>query len=154
MKKITHTIIIISLLPIIFNSCVAPPDQSNGTITLISSNSYGCIQEIPFNQISEEGILTWQYNNGKLDLFVHVDTQCDTKMIDTVNIRDNMITIMLEDTASVGSECACTFREIYNFRVDEYEDIKVQCLFKPFKAESFKLVLDRTLILDLENLND
>ncbi len=57
------------------------------------------------------------------------------------------------DNTDFSFECACTFREIYNFRVDEYEDIKVQCLFKPFKAESFKLVLDRTLILDLKNFN-
>jgi hypothetical protein len=154
MKKMTYLIIIRSLLSILFSSCVAPPDQSTGTITLITSQSVGCLQEIPSNQISEEGILTWQYNNGKLDLFVHVDTQCDTKMIDSVNVRENKITIMLEDTSSAGSECACIFREIFNFRVDEYEDIEVQCLFKPFKAESFKLVIDRNLILDRENYNN
>ena len=148
MNKMTYTSIMISLLHIILNSCVAPPEQSTGTISLISSNSYGCIQEIPFDQISDEGILTWQYNNGKLDLFLHIDTQCGTKMIDSVDVQDNMITLILEDTASVGSQCACIFRERYNFRVDEYEDIKVQCLFKSFMAESYKLVLDRTLILD------
>ncbi len=151
MTRSINAYIILSFLIFFNNSCVEDPGQSNGVITFISSQSYGCIQEIPFDQISDEGVLTWQWERGTLGLFVHVDTHCETNMIDSVNVKEDLITIMLEDTASVESNCACKFRETYYFRVDAFNEVKVKCLFKSIRSESFLLVIDRTLILEVEN---
>ena len=103
------------------------------------------------DQFSEDGILTWQYEGGSLGLFVHVTTHCATKMIDSLSIDNDLITIMLEDTASAEADCLCKFRQAYYFLVDEFKEIKVKCFFKSIKSDSFLLVIDRKLQLVNEN---
>jgi len=150
MRNQFNIYIILSLIGLFVNACNDNPGELSGVITFISADSYGCIQEIPLDQFSEEGILTWQYEEGRLGLFVHIDTHCETKMIDSVSVEEDLITIMLEDTASAEADCICKFREIYYFRVDEYKKVKVKCLFKSINSESFILVIDRRLQLEIE----
>ena len=77
-----------------------------------------------------------------------IDTHCDTKMIDSVTISEDLITIMLEDTTSVESDCICRYREVYYFQVDVYKEVKFKCFFKSINSESFILVIDRKLELE------
>ena len=152
MRRQPHIYIQLFLLIIFTSSCVEDPgDTPPGKITFISKDSYGCVQEIAVDQFSEEGILTWQYEEGRLGLFVHVITHCATKMTDSVFVDDELITIMLEDTASAEVDCLCKFREVYYFRVDEFKEIKVKCFFKSINSESFLLVIDRNLQLIKED---
>jgi hypothetical protein len=152
MKSQPNMYIPLFFLIIFFCGCIEDPgDSLSGTITLISKESQGCIQEIPVDQFSDEGILTWQYEEGSLGLFIHVLTHCETKMIDSVSVEEDLITIMLEDTASAEADCICKFRQIYYCRVDEFKEIEVKCFFKSFNSDSFLLVIDRKLRLVKED---
>jgi hypothetical protein len=126
-------------------------DPENAKIRFNSSQSFGCVQEIPIEEKTDDGILTWRYEPDLLELFIHVDTHCDSKLIHNVSINKDLITITLEDTVESNSSCICRYREEYRFNIEGYESINFKCYFKEFNASNHRLVIDRTLALDINN---
>ena len=144
MKKTIINILAFLILIFLSDSC-GLDSPGSAKIRFISSETSGCLQEISINQKSDEGILTWIYDQGNLTLFVHVDTHCDSQIIDDVITSKDEITINWEDTVADSSGCICRYRIVYKFNVEIFESVKVRCYFKSFDASSPALMIDRKL---------
>jgi len=131
----------------IYTSCGLDPDTVQIFISYDSRETEGCLREIPYDQITNEALLTWRFEDNNLELYINLDTHCSASFKDSVRISNNNITIFLQDTVSQTSDCGCIYREIFYLTVSGYEEANLKCFFKPYKAPDYKTVIDKLLKL-------
>ena len=131
----------------IYTGCGLDPDTTPTFISYDSRETGGCLREIPYDQITNEALLTWRYEDNNLELYINIDTHCAASLKDSVRISNNNITIFLQDTVSQTSPCGCIYRETFYLAVSGYEEADLLCFFKPYKASDYKRVIDKRLAL-------
>lgn len=130
-----------------FTGCGLDPDTEPTFLSYDSRVTGGCLREIPYDQITNQALLTWKYEDSNLELYINLDTHCLASLKDSVRISNNNITIYLQDTVSQTSSCGCIYREIFYFGVSGYEEADLLCFFKPYQASGYKQVIDKRLAL-------
>jgi hypothetical protein len=142
MRKVVVHILPVSVLFVLFCRCNQDSiTQGSNSLHFISKSTIGCIQDLPISGLSNEVVLTWQYNNGDLRLYINVHTRCNVQYRDSVKIVDNNITILLADTVASVAECACIYREEYRLQVNGYQDVFLSCSIRSYGEDDYKLNL-------------
>jgi len=136
-----------TLLFYLFAGCAVDPEAEILSLKAESRFTSGCIRQIPYEELTNEALLTWVYEEDNLELYINLDIHCLASLTDSVRISGNTVTIFLEDTVSQTSACACIFREVFYLNASGYEEVKLRCYFKPFAEEVYKPVIDQTLML-------
>ena len=138
---------VFTLLVLFCTGCGLDPDTEPLSLIYSSRLTQGCIRQIPFDQMTNEALLTWMYEENDLELYINFDTHCLASMKDSIRFNNNNISIFLADTVSQTSTCACIYREVYYFSVSGYEEVNLYCYFKPYASNEYKTVLNQSLQL-------
>ncbi|MFQ5706532.1 MAG: hypothetical protein ACE5HO_03735 [bacterium] len=149
MKSIAVFITISLVLSVLLTSnCTEQSSsESSGSIELISSNQVGCVTAAALSDTGDNASLDWHYENGILQLDFEFRTLCSAQCRDSVNVSENAITILLEDTSSVAAHCTCEMKEVFSFNMAGYEWVQVSFSFKPYASENYISLIDQIIEL-------
>lgn len=116
-----------------------------------SLNEYPRIASLESRQLeilskhgSQEGNF-WEIIGDSLIITTILNTYCNAKMTDSVEVTENKIQIYIKDTAENKAKCTCIFQEEFSFKAEPSKTIELAIYFKSNGSDEYIIIGQSTI---------
>lgn len=143
------TIISIGCFFLVLFSCSKVEDEKNSdTLGFIKTEKSGCFNrknDVAVNYFPDT--VSFTVNADTLIMQLRLNYNCCSKLSDSINVTDNVITAFISDTCSSMCDCKCICYFKYDFKFEHYTHNALIYIvkLKPYNQDNYSIIMQDTI---------